>query len=166
VLVDGRELGRTPLREAVVATGKHQLELLLAGHVDQTRTVELRARETAKVSVTLQPLATPAPARRRLRWTWVAAGTAVAAGAAGLGLGLWAKAGWNDYQAAARSRNEPLYNSLHDSIPTRAIAADVCFGVAGAALVTAAVLFFFVEKPEKQPPATKAVSGLLGGWSF
>ena len=169
VLVDGRELGRTPLRDAALSTGKHRIELLLAGHTDQVRSFELRARETARVSVALQPFARPTtgPAKRKLRWTWVTAGTAVAAGAVGLGLGLWAKSGWDEYQTAARTGNRARYNELHDSVPKRAIAADVCFGVAGAALVTAAVLFFFVETPEKQPPAAvRAVSGLLGGWSF
>jgi hypothetical protein len=165
VLVDGRELGRTPLRAAVLPAGRHQLEVLLAGHIDQVRAFELRARETARVSVTLQPFATAEPPKRKRVWTWVAAGTAAAMGAAGLGLGLWARSSWNDYQAAALDGKSATYHELHDAIPKRALAANVCFGVAGAALV-AAVVLFFVEKPEKRPPAAKAVSGLLGGWSF
>ncbi|MBL8920337.1 MAG: PEGA domain-containing protein [Myxococcaceae bacterium] len=80
----------------------------------------------------------PAPKKSRL-WTWVAGGTAVAAAGAGIGMGVAAQG------AAARVNDPPMGvtpRQQADGAQGLATGANVAYGVAAAAAVTAVVLFF------------------------
>lgn len=83
---------------------------------------------------------TPEPARKGGRlWTWIAGGAAVAAAGAGVGLGVAANG------AAAQTAMPPMGVTpaqQASSAQGLATGANVAYGVAGAAAVTAVVLFF------------------------
>ena len=159
VLMAGQSLGLTPLNRVVVDPGDHQLTLRRAGFVDQHHQAQVQVGREVKFSTKLQPAPsaevgpaeapgrdapsgrTDRPPGRRWLWTWVAAGGAVAAGAAGLGLGLATRADveeYNELSPADTSRRQ----ELERSIPGRATASNVMFGVAGGLAVTAALLFY------------------------
>jgi tetratricopeptide (TPR) repeat protein len=93
----------------------------------------------------------PAPSKGRV-WTWVVAGVGAAALAGGglsAGLAAQAKGDFDDQEWAARAAD------LKETVETRALAANVLFGVGGAALLTAVVLFF-VEDTGPTAPETSA----------
>lgn len=104
----------------------------------------------------------PPPPRKRV-WTWVAVGIG---GAAVIGAGACA------YLASAAKTdfdNEPFAdkaNELKSKIETRALAANVLFGVGAAGLVTGLILFFTEGSSaddQAEPPAQPAVSLTPGG---
>jgi hypothetical protein len=180
VRVDDKELGSTPLSEIALDPGEHQVELELGGHQTHIKKIQVSPGATAIVEATLQPLQPTEPAvavhqasmpetkgHRRL-WTWIAAGGALAAAGTGLAFGLWARTSWDDYRDAATKGDDGRYNDLKDAIPTRAMVANVSFAAAGALAVTAAVLYLFVETPEKTPAVDAALgpSGFLLSYEF
>ena len=158
VLMDGKRLGTTPLERMDVSAGGHELILRKGGFQQQRRQVAVPADQELEVTVTLelvsravvkppvvkQPEPVPAsrpPLVRRLLWTWVAAGGAVAAGAASLGLGLSMQADIDEFNGLSPGDTARL-DELEQNIPNKATASNVMLGVAGALVVTAAVLFY------------------------
>jgi tetratricopeptide (TPR) repeat protein len=83
--------------------------------------------------------ATPEPVKKSRLWTWVAGGAAVAAAGAGVGLGVAAQG------AAAQTAMPPMgMTPAQQAASAQGLAtgANVAYGIAGAAAVTAVVLFF------------------------
>ncbi|MCA9668292.1 MAG: hypothetical protein KC503_22020 [Myxococcales bacterium] len=72
-------------------------------------------------------------------WTWIAAGTAGALALGALVVGLNAQSKFDELETTCKPA---CADADVDSVKTRAIVADVLWGFAGAALVTATVLFF------------------------
>lgn len=100
----------------------------------------------------------PSPTRGRV-WTWVAVGVGAAALAGGglsAGLAAQAKGDFDDEPWAAKAAD------LKDTVETRALAANVLFGVGGAALLTGVILFF-VEDTGPEAPETSAAWRILPG---
>ncbi len=87
----------------------------------------------------------PAPKKQRV-FTWVAAGTAVAAAGVGVGLGVASA----NASASLRNASAPLDGQTAQRLANDSVSlstgANVTYALAGAALVTAVVLFF-VEAP-------------------
>jgi tetratricopeptide (TPR) repeat protein len=79
------------------------------------------------------------PKRKGRLWTWIMAGTAGAVALSALVIGLNAQSKFDELSDTCKPR---CADSEVDSVRSRAIAADVLWGVAGAALITAGVLFF------------------------
>jgi hypothetical protein len=79
------------------------------------------------------------PRRKGRLWTWIAAGTAGALALSALIVGLNAQSKFDDLNNTCKPA---CPDSEVDSVRTRAIAADVMWGLAGAAAVTSVVLFF------------------------
>jgi len=80
----------------------------------------------------------PAPARGRV-WTWLAVGVGAAAMAGGglsAGLAAQAKRDFDSEPMAVKAAD------IKQTVETRALAANVLFGVGGAALLTGLILFF------------------------
>lgn len=78
--------------------------------------------------------------RRVPAWvTWTAAGVSVAAAGTGVALGLSARSAASDWGAAG---DAGAYADAGDRAEARALGASVAFGVAGAAAVTAVVLWW------------------------
>ncbi len=84
--------------------------------------------------------ARPAEAPRKRVFTWVAGGAAVAAAGAGIGMGLAASSASN--QLLASEHDQMTAQQLHDSAQGLSTGANVAYGVAAVAGVTAIVLFF------------------------
>lgn len=78
------------------------------------------------------------PAKKGRLWTWVAGGVAVASVGAGVGLGVAAQ------NTAAQVPNAPIGMAPQQaqSAQSLALGANVAYGVAGAAAITAVILFF------------------------
>jgi hypothetical protein len=97
----------------------------------------------------------PAPAKRRRRvWTWIALGGALAAGGTAVGLYVSSIKDADEHNASQDpARRETLAGRSYE----KALAANIVgFGVGGALLATAVVLFF-VE--DRAPAVTKADNG-------
>ena len=108
------------------------------------------------------PAPAPAPARKGRLWTWVAAGVGAAAmiggGVAG-GLALKAEKDFDAEPDAGPAR------SLKDKAETDALAANVLFGVGGAVLVTAVVLFFVEGSDDGPDTATDTSVSVAPGFT-
>lgn len=76
-------------------------------------------------------------------WTWVAGGVAVAGAGAGIGLGVVASSKANEYNTVTRTPDQAA--QLRSDATSMATAANVSYAVAGAAAITAIILFV-VEK--------------------
>lgn len=83
----------------------------------------------------------PAPAKKSRLWTWVASGVAVASAGAATGLGVAANSDASDL----RSNRQPSRadaDALVKGAENKALGANVMWGVAAGAAITAVVLFF------------------------
>jgi tetratricopeptide (TPR) repeat protein len=98
----------------------------------------------------------PPPPKRGWNWpAWITAGVAVAVGAAGLGLGLAARSSAD----SAADLNLPWAEaqSQHDSATGKALGANICFGVAGAAAIASGVLFVLGSRSKREAPSAAIV---------
>ncbi|MEW5741366.1 MAG: PEGA domain-containing protein [Myxococcota bacterium] len=109
--------------------------------------VDAPKKEEPKVAALTPPpkdtpvLTQPEPAKKKGRvWTWVAGGVAVASAGAAVGMGLAANGASAELRGSEHSQAEA--QALHDKAQGMATGANVAWGVAAAAAVTAAVLFF------------------------
>jgi hypothetical protein len=170
VVVDGQELGGTPLRCRLPA-GAHRVELR-AETAGQVRTVSIAPGASAKVFFSLRVALASAPVaappgfwQRRRVWTWVTLGGAALATVVGIGLGARARSTYDndwgpmrDAYLRGQASREDL-QSLSDSITAKGTAANVLFGVGGALAVTSVVLLFVEGRGgpvEGPPPAPRA----------
>ncbi len=104
----------------------------------------------------------PPPPKRSVNWpAWITAGVAVAAGAAGLGLGLAARSSAD--QAADLTLPWAEAQSHHDSAKGKALGANVCFGIAGAAAIASTVLFVVGSRSKREAPSASLVPLPSGG---
>lgn len=100
----------------------------------------LRAAPEAAPASSLTP-APPAPAGAeesargsRRRWAWIAGGAGVALAAGGVAFGLGANAALDDQRAASRAGDLTAYNDARDRARSRALVADVLYGVGAVGL--------------------------------
>lgn len=125
VLLDGKEIGVTPIKDARVAAGDHELRLELAGHEPLTRKLELAEGGSVALELTLKvpppvepvkpppvepasqpkPLDMPKPEEGKTTggrsvpiWTIIAGGAALAAAGAGIGLYMHSGSVADDYK--------------------------------------------------------------------
>ncbi len=176
VLVDGKPVGAAPLVEHELPIGAHTVEVRAAGGaqfservvigVNQKSTLRATLRMVKAVGADGQPqvggeAGTSGAATQRGRlWTWVVGGAAVAVLGVGVGLGVAASGDHSDWE---QEQTDPArWDELKSSGQTKATAANVMFGVGGA-LVAGAVVLFFLEgrSPERDVSATRVVP-LLG----
>jgi hypothetical protein len=143
-----------------VEAGGLKPEVLWQGRLalDQSVTVEVPAEPVIAGPIAPQP--PPRSARRRV-WTWVAVGAAGALGLASLGCWLGSD---SDYGAWSKEVNlakpdEGHVSSLESSIHRKEVASWVLLGTAGAAAVTAAVLFFLEGKERPRRADSAAARG-------
>lgn len=148
VTVDGRRQGSTP-HTGRLPVGRHRVEVRRDAQ-RLVRVVIIRldrlSRVAARFKVVAARRALPAgkkPRRGRI-WTWVAAGAAVTALGVGIGFGLAADSSYDELEAlvAGSRRDLEARQKLVDSVESRALTANIIFGVAGAMAVTSVVLLF------------------------
>ncbi|MCI0490935.1 MAG: PEGA domain-containing protein [Blastocatellia bacterium] len=61
VIIDDKEVGRTPLTLRSIAAGTHRLTLAREGYEDHTQQVEITAQRTASLFIVMKPVTTPLP---------------------------------------------------------------------------------------------------------
>lgn len=161
VLVDGKEVGKTPLSTPIaLAPGSHDVKVVKDGFETFSAFISVNAGQTLEVSAKL-PTAKEGgavggetrPGKRSYLWTWVLGGGAAAlfvVGGVTGGLAL-SKAG------SAASKND----ADADSARTLALVSDVTIGVGAAAAVAATVLFIVERRRGREAPAA-SVTPLIG----
>ena len=166
-------LGWTPLTSKVVI-GRHRIQVKAGGkegeevHGEEV-VVSVNTRTEVKASLagaasTTEPgepadeNAVPFLKRHRV-WTWVATGAAVAALGVGIGLGVSAQSDYDGYQ----STQDPAEGAdLEESSSAKALGANICFGVAGAAAIGAVVLLFLEGRTESPASGDLTLAPMLG----
>jgi hypothetical protein len=105
-------------------------------------------------------LTTAAPSERRRRvWTWVLGGSALAVGGGATGLYFAARNQRNEHSACIdQAAEESECTSLESHGKKLLLGANISFGVAGA-LLTGAVVAFFLEGRAESPPKTALLLG-------
>lgn len=176
--VAGESRGATPQKLRLDA-GAHEVRLRLEGHEPFTTTVRVARRTLNQFEFRLKPirvtlaepppppvpdpeppppqvtLETPAPAGPSLvPWAWTAAGIGVAG--AGLGTGLWLRSRSTlDERQSAIDNNlgRQAVENLENQARTEVRIAQIGFGVAGAGVVTAVVLWILDGDSNETPDA-------------
>ncbi len=162
--LDGRPLpGQTPLNVEVSA-GSHTLQLQAQGYRPETRTFQLSYGESQTIQVNLSPAAgqqpattpsTPTPGGyppqqtqdQGLRFSvpvWVMIGVTGAALITGIvtgSLALVDNGEYDDMRQNVGQYQESEFDDLGDSGETKALIADISFGIAAAAAITGIILF-------------------------
>ncbi len=130
VLLDGEEVGRTPIDEPIrLAPGHHELSLEQDGQIPFRANVRIESGVTTGAQADLQPATGYRSVRGRRLWTWIIGGLAVAGAGAGIGLGVYARTQRD--QDLDRARDWARYS-------------DIAVGTA-AALAVGAIVLYFVE---------------------
>ena len=160
--VDGAAVGKAPL-DAAYPPGPYQLGAAAPGRRSAVRQVVLLPLQSLEVNLVLEPGQDPAaapvltvnpaapppgatvpePAPRPVeRKSWlgpiIAGGVAVVAAGAGVVMGLQARSAQNDLLAGGNDRSQA--DALASKATSSATAANVLYGVAGAAVLTGGVL--------------------------
>lgn len=169
ITVDGKDLGNSPVSVELIA-GNHTLTVAAEGYEKAERSFVMQLSRGTEMTIALRqagkpsdaPVATkteptrpeltptstavtaPAVEKKSPRvWTWVAGGVAVAGAGAGIGLGVVASSKANEYNTVTRTPAQAA--QLRSDATSMATAANISYAVAGAAAVTAIILFV-VEK--------------------
>jgi tetratricopeptide (TPR) repeat protein len=125
-------------------------------------------RPKATPNFDLESSSSPRPSRASegwwlgRKWTWIAAGGAalLAAGAVTAGLAMQSKFDSLDKSCGSANINRPGCNESDiAAVRAREIAANVFWGLAGAAAVTAGVLFYVEGRPISASPVAGGTTG-------
>jgi hypothetical protein len=208
ISVDGKVIGRAPLRDLIWETpGKHQITAKHPDTVPAVEDVEVVQGVVQNLTIRLRPLPKPSEHRRGARveptsttvarrsgqnetnlgadgsastsrglflgrtWTWIAGGSAVALAGAAAVVGLSMQSKFDSLNQSCGSASGESYQGCSDSdiqsVATRRNVANVLWGLAGAAAVTAGVLFFVEDHAVAVAPVAGATTrGLLLRSSF
>jgi hypothetical protein len=174
VEIDGvRPLRSAPGTGVPVAPGSHRVTARAAGHRDGERAFDVAARGRAIAHIALEaaPARAAAPAgvertgaeRGAARsWKWIALGAGVAAAAAGSYFGITAITDWRkvDDRCPSGACTSPADVALAGDAQRAGTRANIAFGVSGAALVAALVLWRFEPR---RSSATVSIAPLASG---
>lgn len=172
IAVDGRELGTSPVsvelvagnhQLVVTAEGYEKVERSFVMQLSRATEMSISLRPVGQKDAPLASdapkkeekpaldpgpppppppmVSEPVPQKKGRTWTWVAGGVAVASLGAGVGMGV--ASGVNNEQLLKTPPGpDKNVQQLHDASRDFAIGADVAYGVAAVAAITAVVLFF------------------------
>ena len=183
VTLDGEPAGQTPLTR-MLKPGKHELRVSHAGFYSVERLVAVEAGQTTRDVIRLvaipgaEPLVLPTPqpaqptASGGLRVP-VAGWVALGAGIAAAGAGTWLAVASHNNQNELLAGYNPARNSYQGfrsqaiSGQNQATWANVCFGIAGAGLVTFGILTWIASSaPPSAPHASLGVGVTPQGGSL
>jgi len=176
VLVDGKEIGATPLQGARIKAGDHEIKVVKDGFVAHVAKVKGVKGGSIPLAVSLravgaapapEPAPSPAPAtqatpeptpavegkRRFPLVTVILAAAAVGAAGAGVGMGVVSDSAFEDYQA---TKSQDEYWDLRDKVSAMETGANVSFIAAGVLAVGAAAVYFLWER---HPASEKSAAG-------
>jgi len=175
VLVDGREIGSTPLKTTIPA-GHHYLAVEADGHERHASEFDATADTPIEREVLLLPRPAGAPPTAyesglsRRTWAFITMGAGGTVGALGGVSGLLAsrkadKLG--EVDADPRKATASQYEELKSEGKTFALAADILMGVGAVGVVTSLVLLLTGDDPAPAAaPATDAMASPAASWSF
>ena len=194
VSLDGRSLGQTPLPGAVWATpGRHQLTATHSGAPIVVENPEVKAGTLQTIVVPMSQATLPASAAPSQlgaaavkaqareasqvepgwwlgrKWTWVAAGSAVVLAGSVAVVGGLAQSRFNDLKKSCGSASPDRAGCIEsdiNSLQTRMTTANVLWGLAGAAAVTAGVLFFVEDHAVAVAPMLGESKGMFATVEF
>jgi TolB-like protein len=148
--VDGRE-------EKLVASVQravHRLvdPIVMTGPAGQPPPPTLAAPTPAPVP---EPVSEPAPKKgsSRKTWGWTVGGVGAAALVGGVVSGLSAKSAYDAEKAAAAAGDIPTFESKRDTAKSRALMADVLYGVGAVGVGVGAWLIFTGPSASESPPS-------------
>lgn len=140
VQVDGEQVGRTPVAEALELTpGRHALTLEAPGHIPFRSSVRVEAGVTTGAYADLTPRTEYRSIRGRRVVTWIAAGLAAGGVATAVGFGVRARSFRDD---AFASPPGPMQDGLTRDARDRARYSDIATGITLGLALTAVVLYF------------------------
>jgi tetratricopeptide (TPR) repeat protein len=174
IVVDGKELGGSPASVELVA-GNHSLLVTADGYEKVERSFVMQTTRATEMTISLRPVGAPKDAplvtdapkvekkpdvgpppptpplvttaplepKKGRVFTYVAGGAAVAGLGVGIGLGLASSGASNELLTKMHSKTDA--QNLAQQTQSLSTGANVAYAVAGAAAVTAVILFF-VEK--------------------
>ncbi len=194
VTLDGKDVGVTPLADLVWATpGHHQVTARHARAAFAIEEVDVAQGVVQVVNLRLQTVATPtaaapAPAPEPVRdlhvadkppsggshagwwlgrkWTWVAAGSSVVLAAGAIAAGVSMQSRYDSLKASCGATQLGCSDSDISSVTARRNLANVLWGVTGAAVVTAGVLFYVEGRPVSVSPVAGEMTGALARVAF
>ncbi len=188
VLVNGKELGVTPLKDASIPAGEHEIRVEKDGFEPHVAKLSAKKGGSVPLALTLKSLTAPAPTptpappktdpaqdptpapeaskRRFPLWTVVLGGAALGALGAGIGMGLVSDSAFEDYQTTT-SQSE--YRDLRDKVSAMETGANVSFIAAGVLAVGAAAVYLFWERKARtegsaQPADAPANPAASASW--
>lgn len=151
IWVDGNDTGMSTPADLSLSPGVHTVTLVRDGYVRADQSIRLSPAGRDTIRFTMMPeaqapvvAAAPPPAQEPVEEEtgrhfgpgfWAATGVGIAALGAGIGLGVTALKKVDEY-----NKNPTTHGA--DQGDRIALAADICYGVAGAAAVTALVVYF------------------------
>ena len=190
VLLDGKQIGTTPLSGTRVAAGAHEVRLELAGHQAKQRKLQLKAGGSSSLELALAPLVarprpvkpvTPAPAKPdpkqqpvvvpssqpvdgqsdgRKVPVWTIVAGSVALAALGAGIGM-GLASDSAHEEYEDPKTKPdRANELREQILDLETGANASFITAGVAAAAAVVLFLVVDRPAMKAANKEAKAAL------
>ncbi len=189
VEVDGNRVAYESDGSILVNLGEHSLRVTAEGHRELTRTLKVGGGENRVLKLALQPEIAkgdtaeeprhrpgagpeggtgPEPADEEpgaMLWTWVALGGAVAFGAAGITFGLIGDDKYKDLEEECGELGCLRGDADTSPVETNHTLANVFYGVSGACLIGAVVLFFVEadEDTDEEDSARQKGGGLSVG---
>lgn len=151
VLVDGAEIGRTPITLPSLSAGEHLVRFDLPDGRSLEERVDVPVDGTARVTVAFG-------GGVHQGWFWGVAGTALALGAGAAGTGAYGTLLWDEFNDASttRARQEEIQPTGQSLMLTT----DVLASAAGAMALAALVLAFFTDfEGTTEPVATVSFDG-------
>jgi hypothetical protein len=171
VAVDGNPVVYEKDGAVLINLGEHSLRVTAEGYRELARTLKVEGGEDRVLKLVLQPESAKIAGRSEPEtgggtepvdqepggrlWTWVALGGAVAAGAAGVTFGLIGDAKYSELEDECGELGCLRDEADTSPVETNYTLANVFYGVSGACLVGAVVLFF-VEGNEEEAPGQEA----------
>jgi hypothetical protein len=171
VFLGKKAIGKTPIEEVVLPTGEHTIHLRRKGHRPHTQAIQVAGGVTSTVAVRLaaipvvtRPRLTEAP-RRGMSGTrlaaWITGGAALAAAGAGVGMGFWTRRTFQEYEEAAGDGNAERYEDLKEAGPRQQLVTNIFLATAGALALTATLLYFVGDRPERAVAVKPGGPGML-----
>lgn len=148
VSLDGKSLGPSPLAAPQrVLEGPHAIVVQRPGFIRWSGTVAVAAGAEVPVSAELVPIQVVSERARSRLWAWAftSTGVAVLGAAGGLTFGSLAERSYDSYRGAT---TRSLAAKYHDDTKSRALYANVSWGVAGASAAAATTLFVFALRED------------------
>jgi hypothetical protein len=165
ILLDGQSRGTTPLELRNLPVGRYRIEARVAEHVTWTGDAEVKRDQMTRLEIELEPLGARdrSPGYLdsiRLR-TWLVAGAGLACIVTGAAFGAHMRAQQNEMDDIRGVTFEEIaqMEDLRDTGERDALAANILFGVGGAALLTAALLSYLDYRRARLPEASPPITG-------